>query len=111
MKIYSLQEENEKLNASRGISQPELNEDMFNVREKDLSSRRQKEAARRTSQQVKQKDPGRSAPKQKTVQRGMSPVSPQQNKPQPRKRGGCIVFGWILVILFFILIDILTEIF
>ena len=113
MKIYSLQEENDKLNASRGITHPGINHSMFDVKKTTVSSRPQKRPApqqRKLTPSVPQQRPVQpAAPRQGQLQ--LPPASSQQ-KPQPRqgRRVGMLI-GWLLFMLFLFLVNYLSEMF
>ena len=99
MKIYSLQEENEKLNASRGIVQPGINHDMFNVK---------KTAAPAPQRQtMRQQTPQRQTMRQQTPQRQTAQRQPRQT---PKRPLGLLV-GWIIFMIFLFLISYISDMF
>lgn len=114
MKIYSLQEENDKLNAGRGIMYPGIDHGMFDVRKTAADSRPQRKARtsapqqRRMSSSVPQQRPA-----QPTVQRQRQlqqpPAPTQQNLPPRQGRRAGMLIGWFIFMLFLFLVSYLSE--
>jgi len=104
MKIYSLQEENEKLNASRGIVQPGINHDMFNVK---------KTAAPAPQRQtMRQQTPQRQTPQRQTMQQQTPQRQTAQRQPrQTPKRPLGLLVGWIIFMIFLFLISYISDMF
>ena len=114
MKIYSLQEENDKLNAARGIEHPGINHGMFDVKKTAVSSRRQIRTSPVSQGRTVMSAPkGRTvmpAPQQRRTSAPVSPSSPQHSSGQkPGRRSGMLI-GWFLLILFLFLINYITDI-
>ena len=116
MKIYSLQEENDKLNASRGIVHPGIHHGMFDVKKTAAPVRQQNKTV---SPPTRQERWSSSAMQSRRVpsasQQGRVPVSPQQ-KPQQRppknqKRPLGLLVGWILFMVFLFLVSYISDLF
>ena len=132
MKIYSLQEENDKLNAAGGLYQAGANRDMFDIkrpaaRQRNIKTtvskpsvrqgstgrasarpfRQQKSTGPVPSQPVRQQMTAGTAPAQSARQQG---TSQKQRTPQKQGRRGALI-GWILFLLFLALINYLADIF
>ena len=103
MKIYSLQEENDKLNASRGIVQPGINHGMFDVKKTAAPARQQKKSVSPSMQQGKRTS---SAMPQRQM-----PAAPQQQPPQNRKRPFGLLIGWLLLMLFLFFVSYISDMF
>ena len=111
MKIYSLQEENDKLNASRGIVHPGINHDMFDVKKTSAPVRQQKKTVYPSVHQGKRVPssmPQRQMPN--VPQQHKAPVPPQQS-PQNRKRPLGLLVGWFILMLFLFLVGYITDMF
>ena len=108
MKIYSLQEENEKLNASRGIVQPGINHGMFDMKKTSAPVRQQKtpvpSARQRTTSAMQQRRQMTTAPQPHRL-----PSSPQQKPPQNQKGRFGLLIAWIIVLLFFSFIGCVSK--
>ncbi len=112
MKIYSLQEENDKLNASRGITQPGINHGMFDMKKTTAPARQQKKTVSSTAQRGKWTS-------STTQQRQMTsssqprriPTPPQEKPPQNQNRRLGLLIGWIILMLFLFLVSFISEMF
>ena len=113
MKIYSLQEENDKLNASRGIVHPGINHDMFDVKKTAPAPRQTRKAASPSPQQGGWVSPP-ARQRQMTSssqQRNMHSPSPQQKPPQSQKRRLGLLVGWLILMLFLFLVSYISDMF
>ena len=130
MKIYSLQEENDKLNASRGVIHPGINHGMFDVKKTTAPVRQQRRTSSPSTRQGKWTSPTTQQGKwtSPTAQQGKwtspaaqkrqpSPASQPQRTPAPprqepssgqKRRLGMLV-GWIILMLFLALVNYLSD--
>lgn len=105
MKIYSLQEENEKLNASRGIVHPGINHDMFDVKKTTAP------APQRRMTPASQQRKTLTAPHQQKMPSSSQQQTPRQQPPQTPKRRLGLLVGWLIFMLFLFLVSYISDMF